>query len=113
MTVERRAGASVAVGAEVAQMSGPAALPRRNGELVFEAPWQGRVFGLALGVVQHLGLPWREFQQRLIAEIDTRPDAPYYDCWVAALERLVVEHGVAARAELATAERTVRRALAE
>ena len=113
MTVGRRAGTPVAVGAEVARMSGPAALPRRNGELVFEAPWQGRVFGLALGVVRHLELPWREFQQRLIAEIAAHPDAPYYGCWLAALERLVVEHGVAARAELATAERTVRRALRE
>lgn len=31
-------------------MSGAAALPRRNGELVFEAPWQGRAFGLALAL---------------------------------------------------------------
>ena len=113
MTVQRRADASVAVGAEVAQMSGPAALPRRNGELVFEAPWQGRVFGLALGVVRYLGLPWHEFQQRLIAEIGAHPDAPYYDSWLAALERLVVEHRVAARAELATAGHTVRRELRE
>jgi len=101
--------APVVVGTEVAQMGGPAALPRRNGELVFEAPWQGRVFGLALGVVRHLGLPWHEFQQRLIAEIGAHPDAPYYDCWLAALERLVVEHGVAAPAELAAAEGAVRR----
>jgi len=113
VTVERRAEPPVVVGAEVAQMSGPAALPRRNGELVFETPWQGRVFGLALGVVRHLGLPWREFQERLIAEIGAHPDAPYYDCWLAALERLVIEQGVAARAELATAERAVRRELGE
>jgi len=111
MTAGGRAGAPVAVGAEVTQMSGPAALPRRNGELVFEAPWEGRVLGLALGVVRHLGLPWREFQQRLIAEIGAHPDASYYDCWLAALERLVVEHGVAAGAELASAERAVRRDL--
>ena len=69
MTSGQGVAAPVVVGTEVAQMGGPAALPRRNGELVFEAPWQGRVFGLALGVVRHLGLPWHEFQQRLIAEI--------------------------------------------
>jgi nitrile hydratase accessory protein len=83
----------------VAGMTGPAALPR-NGELVFEAPWQGRALGMALGVVQRLGLPWREFQERLIAEIAARPEAPYYDCWVGALERLVLEHRVASPAEL-------------
>ena len=48
--------------AEVAQMAGPAALPRRNGELVFEEPWQGRALAMALAVVQGLGIPWREFQ---------------------------------------------------
>jgi nitrile hydratase accessory protein len=84
----------------VTAMRGDAALPRRNGELVFEAPWQGRVFGLALGVVRALGLPWREFQERLIAAIAADPARPYYDSWVAALERLVVERGVVAADEL-------------
>jgi nitrile hydratase accessory protein len=87
-------------GAEVTGMTGPAALPRRNGELVFEAPWQGRAFGMALAVVERLGLPWMEFQRRLIEEIGRRPEAPYWDAWLAALERLVVERGVASRAEL-------------
>jgi nitrile hydratase accessory protein len=81
-------------------MSGPTALPRRNGELVFEAPWQGRVFGMALAVVERLGVPWAEFQRGLIAEIAAHPDAPYYDSWLAALERLVLEHGIATAHEL-------------
>ena len=87
-------------GAEVTGMSGPAALPRRNGELVFEAPWQGRVFGMALAVVERLGVQWTEFQRRLIAEIAAHPDAPYYDSWLAALERLVLEHGLATAEQL-------------
>ena len=91
---------TVRPGAEVTGMSGPAALPRRNGELVFEAPWQGRAFGMALAVVERLGVPWAEFQRRLIAEIAAHPDAPYYDAWLAALERLVVEHGLATADEL-------------
>ena len=91
---------TVRPGAEVTGMSGPAALPRRNGELVFEAPWQGRVFGMALAVVERLGVPWTEFQRRLIAEIAAHPDAPYYDAWLAALERVVVEHGLATADEL-------------
>jgi len=91
---------TVRLGAEVTGMSGPATLPRRNGELVFEAPWQGRVFGMALAVVERLGVPWAEFQRRLIAEIAAHPNAPYYDAWLAALERLVVEHGLATADEL-------------
>jgi nitrile hydratase accessory protein len=81
-------------------MTGAAALPRRNGELVFEAPWQGRAFGMALTVVDRLALPWAEFQRRLIDAIGTHPDAPYWDCWLAALERLVVDHGLLSDEEL-------------
>ncbi len=32
----------------VAYLEGEAALPRKNGELVFAAPWEGRAFGLAV-----------------------------------------------------------------
>ena len=81
-------------------ISGPAAPPRRNGELVFEAPWQGRAFGMALGVVEQLGLEWTAFQQRLIAAIGAHPDAPYYDCWVEALEQLLRDYGVVSAVEM-------------
>jgi nitrile hydratase accessory protein len=84
----------------VNDMSGAAALPRRNGELVFEAPWQGRIFGIALAIVRRLGVDWSEFQRRLIDAIAAAPDAPYYDCWLVALERLVVEHGLVLEDEL-------------
>lgn len=51
---------------------------------------------------------WTEFQQRLIAEIGARPDAPYYDSWLAALEALVLDHGVASSTELEQARRRAR-----
>ena len=98
-----------AIDPAVNAMPGAAAMPRRNGELVFDAPWQGRVFGIALAVVRRLGVDWSEFQRRLIAAIADQPDAPYYDCWVAALERLVVDHDLVHAAELEEA----RGALAE
>jgi nitrile hydratase accessory protein len=84
-----------AVSPEVRDMQGVAALPRENGELVFDAPWQGRVFGLALGLVESLDLPWAAFQARLVDAIASDPDRPYYDSWLAALEALVDEHGIA------------------
>lgn len=84
-------------------MAGDAALPRRNGELVFEAPWQGRAFAMALAVVERLGLDWSDFQRHLIREIAAHPDTPYYDCWVEALEALVVEQGLATPADLVAA----------
>ena len=41
---------SATVDDRVGQMAGPEALPRKNGELVFEAPWEGRAFGLAVAL---------------------------------------------------------------
>ena len=78
---------------EVADMRGRDALPRSNGELVFAAPWEGRALALAIGVVRALGLAWDDFRMRLIVEIAERPERPYYESWLAALERLLVETG--------------------
>ena len=69
-------------------------LPRDNGELVFEAPWQGRVLALALGVVEHHGLEWDVFRQHLIAAIDDDPERPYYESFTVALEALVADLGI-------------------
>ena len=98
---------TVHVDATVTAMAGAAAPPRRNGELVFDAPWQGRAFGVAIGLVQRLGLEWKAFQQHLIAEIAAHPEAPYYDCWVAALEGLAIESGAATATELETVRQAV------
>jgi nitrile hydratase accessory protein len=86
---------------EVRRMKGEAALPRENGELVFDAPWQGRVLGMALAVVQERGLDWDDFRQRLIAAIDADPARPYYESWTAALTDLVVDLGVASADDVA------------
>ena len=45
------------------------AVPRQNGELVFDEPWQGRVFGMAVALYEQGGLDWEEFRQALIAQI--------------------------------------------
>jgi hypothetical protein len=95
---------------QVRSMPGPAALPRANGELVFDAPWEGRILGAAIGVVEHLGIDWDEFRQRLIAAIAADPDHPYYESWTAALESLVTDYELGSRDDLARrADRAVRR----
>jgi len=65
-------------------------LPRSNGELVFDEPWQARALGVTVALVERLGLPWDEFRHRLIAAVADEPDRPYYESWAAALESLVV-----------------------
>ena len=81
-------------------VDGPAAPPRANGELVFAAPWESRLFGLTMTLCEAGAFEWEEFRQRLIAAIGAseRAGAPwhYYTCWQAALEGLVVDKGLCA-----------------
>ena len=65
-------------------------LPRRNGELAFDAPWQSTVFALAAAVIEHaFGGDREPFRQQLIAAIAAEPGRPYWESWTAALEALV------------------------
>jgi hypothetical protein len=65
-------------------------LPRRNGELAFDAPWQSTVFALAAAVVdQAFGGDREPFRQQLITAIAGEPGRPYWESWTAALEALV------------------------
>jgi len=65
-------------------------LPRRNGELAFDAPWQSTVFALAAAVVEHaFGGDREPFRQQLIKAIAAQPGRPYWESWTTALEALV------------------------
>jgi hypothetical protein len=65
-------------------------LPRRNGELAFDAPWQSTAFALAAAVVDHaFGGDREPFRRQLIKAIAAEPGRPYWESWTAALEALV------------------------
>ena len=95
-------------------LDGPIEPPRKNGELVFEAPWEARAFGMAMVLHQQDVYPWREFSSRLAAEIagdSTSPDTPvfplppdtesrYYQQWLAALEILLLDRGLVTAKEI-------------
>jgi nitrile hydratase accessory protein len=83
-------------------------LPRANGELVFEAPWQARSLAIAVALVEKLGLPWDAFRHRLMDEIAKDPQRPYYESWSAALESMVVDLELATPAALDAAAPTER-----
>ena len=77
---------------DLVDTDGVAAPPRRNGELVFEAPWQSRVFGLCAAIVETCFEGDREpFRRQLIAAIAAEPDRPYWESWTVALEQLLLE----------------------
>ncbi len=76
--------------------------PMSNGELAFEEPWQGRVFGMANALCDAGCFEWAEFQAKLIEAIRDWERSPegeyesapaeqetYYDHFLVALENLV------------------------
>lgn len=83
-------------------------LPRDNGELVFDAPWQARALAITVALVERLGLPWDAFRHRLMANIAEDPHRPYYESWAKALESLVVAEDLATAVALDEAMPTTR-----
>lgn len=88
-------------------LEGPAAPPRANGELVFDEPWQGRAFGLAMTLTEGGIVPYEAFRERLIARIAAWEAAPpagepyvYYAHWLQALEDVLAERALVASDEV-------------
>ena len=77
-------------------------------EPVFAEAWQAQSFAMVQALQQQGRVTPREWMDALSAEIaasNTRgePDdgSRYYDCWLAALEKLVVAKGFMSQAEMA------------
>lgn len=83
--------------ADPTDIDGPAAPPRANGELVFSAPWQSRMFATTMRLHQSGRIEWETFRQGLIAQIGLHEAAigvdtdafDYWGCWQRALEELL------------------------
>ncbi|WP_078427410.1 nitrile hydratase accessory protein [Alkalihalobacterium alkalinitrilicum] len=87
----------------ISSMSEEVAPPRKNGELQFQEPWENRSFGMAIALYQEKRYStWEDFRSRLIEEIqaweksEKKEDTEwnYYEHWLSALERLVLETGL-------------------
>ena len=76
--------------------TGRTAPPRRNGELVFDAPWEGRTFGMTVALLEREGLGWEAFRPHLVRAIDAMPDAGYYEQLAVALDAFVDERALLA-----------------
>ncbi len=89
--------------------------PMANGEVVFEAPWQGRVFGMARSLCEQGLYSWDEFREQLIkaiAEDDQRRSGEsgyqYFDCFMTALLVLLESRSLVDKTELDDLERALR-----
>jgi nitrile hydratase accessory protein len=72
-------------------IAGLQGLPRKNGELVFEQPWQSRAFGMAVALSEQGAYGWDDFRRRLVEEIAEDPDRQYYASWLEAFERVLLD----------------------
>ena len=85
--------------------------PRKDGHLRFDRDWEKMAFGVAIALSKQGHYEWEEFRQTLIAAISeweanhnlNDPEWDYYQCWLAALEKLAIESGVIEGGELDTA----------
>jgi nitrile hydratase accessory protein len=87
-----------------ADLASPAAIPRRNGEPVFNEPWESRAFGMAVALCEGGLYKWDEFRDRLIAEI-TAADrcgdhTSYYERFLGALASVLAAKGVCTAEEI-------------
>ncbi len=85
-------------------LTGDEALPRNNGELVFNEPWEGRAFGLAAALTKGGVYDWADFRDKLVevtaASEKHSEQTGYYQRWFRALERLALDRGLVTSAEL-------------
>ena len=85
-------------------LDGELAPPTANGEVVFDSPWQGRVFGMARLLAEAGHYSWDEFRAHLIEKIgdwdrsaaaeEPAADYQYYDHFLAAFQALLAEKGL-------------------
>ena len=83
-------------------------LPRDEGGPVFREPWEAQAFAMTVALYRRGLFGWPEWAATLAAEIkraqaagDPDTGETYYQHWLAALERLAAEKGIADPASLA------------
>ena len=83
----------------IAEIKDAVDLPQQGDNLVFDAPWQARAFGLVVSLYRQGLFEWNEFQSRLIEQVqadafadeEEDPESIYYRQWIAAFEQLLAD----------------------
>ena len=81
-------------------LEGQVSPPRDNGEIVFGAPWERRVFGITIALSRSGRCDWESFRKRLIARIAEDQARPYWESWTVALEDVLARTATLESAEL-------------
>jgi nitrile hydratase accessory protein len=76
------------------KLSDSIAIPRDEDGPVFAEPWEAQAFAMAVKLHDAEVFTWKEWAETLGAELRSEPERPYYQCWLAALEKLVEVKGL-------------------
>lgn len=100
-----------------AQLMATPSLPFSDDDPIFTAPWQAQAFAITVQLSEEGHFTWPEWVQYLSTEITAASDdVPgdsldvYYRQWLAALEKLVTDKGLASRREMGRRKEDWRRA---
>lgn len=87
-------------------------VPRDEDGPVFREPWEAQAFGMTVLLHERGHFTWREWTDRLTAEItaaeargEEDDGSRYYFYWLAALEKLVAQKRLVLADEMATRKR--------
>jgi nitrile hydratase accessory protein len=91
-----------------ADLEGPVSPPRDNGEIVFAAPWERRLFGVTVALCRSATFGWETFRQQLIRRIAEDETRSYWRSWAVALEDVLAGSSLVTAAELDARELQMR-----
>ncbi len=74
-------------------------LPKDSQGPVFAEPWEALAFAMAVKLNEAGIFQWSEWAETLGAELKSDPERPYYESWLAALEKLVHAKGLMTETE--------------
>jgi nitrile hydratase accessory protein len=74
-------------------------LPKDADGPVFAEPWEAQAFAMAVKLNEAGVFGWGEWAETLGSELKAHPQRPYYESWLAALEKLVQAKGLMSEAE--------------
>jgi nitrile hydratase accessory protein len=78
-------------------------IPKDNGDVIFSAPWEARAFALVVKLHDAGHFSWKQWVETFSAEVARAENAEhireghtddYYECWLAAMEKLLKLQGL-------------------
>ncbi len=75
-------------------------IPLRDGEPVFEEPWQAQAFAMAVALNEQGMFEWTNWAEAFGANIASAPDTPYWSHWMTTLEGFLARHSIASAEQI-------------